>query len=220
MGTRDRVNLCILFSPVVFTLVASGLRKYPFSGRLVLFLAPLVLILIAEGLGEAVSKLASAGARIYASVLVVGVLFDPLGSAVLGVFRPQENENIRSVLNHISDHRQPGDTLYVYYGAEGSFRYYADRYGLYSNMSIQQGCGYSENWSKYTEDLETLRDKGRVWVLLSHVEKSEEIDEEALFRYMLNSIGGEIASFSASGAVAYLYETGKLGNRLPAEDAQ
>jgi hypothetical protein len=220
MGIRDREKLFMLFSPVVFTLLASGLGKYPFSGRLVLFLAPFVLILIAEGLGETVSKLAGAGARIYAFVLVVGVLFDPLGSAVLGVFRQQEIENIRPVLNHISEHRQPGDTLYVYHGAKHSFRYYAGKYGLYSNMNIQQGSGYSENWSKYTEDLERLRDRGRVWVLLSHVKKSEEVDEETLFRYMLSSIGGEISSFSTQGAVAYLYETGKPGSRLHAEDAR
>ena len=49
LGFRWRGGLYLLVAPVLFTLLASGLHQYPFHGRLLLFLVPLVHLLVAEG---------------------------------------------------------------------------------------------------------------------------------------------------------------------------
>jgi len=49
LGRRWPGGLYLLASPILFALVASALRKYPFHGRLLLFLVPTVHLLVAEG---------------------------------------------------------------------------------------------------------------------------------------------------------------------------
>ena len=48
---REKAHFGMLILPILFTLLASCLRLYPFHGRLVLFLVPALLLLIAEGAG-------------------------------------------------------------------------------------------------------------------------------------------------------------------------
>jgi hypothetical protein len=49
MGLRWRGGVYLLVAPIVFTLIASAIRQYPFHGRLLLFLIPSVHLLVAEG---------------------------------------------------------------------------------------------------------------------------------------------------------------------------
>jgi hypothetical protein len=51
LGRRDRRVLGVLTLPIAFALAASALRLYPFHGRLVLFLVPSLLLIVAEGAG-------------------------------------------------------------------------------------------------------------------------------------------------------------------------
>ncbi|GET37346.1 glycosyltransferase family 39 protein [Microseira wollei] len=46
---RNKQALLIIVSPILVTFLASALQKYPFRSRLVLFLTPFVILLIAEG---------------------------------------------------------------------------------------------------------------------------------------------------------------------------
>ena len=48
---REKALFGMLALPILFVLLASCLRLYPFHGRLVLFLVPSLLLLIAEGAG-------------------------------------------------------------------------------------------------------------------------------------------------------------------------
>jgi hypothetical protein len=60
LGRNWPGGLYLLVSPVLFALVASGLRQYPFHGRLLLFLVPTVHLLVAEG----AASVANGGARV------------------------------------------------------------------------------------------------------------------------------------------------------------
>jgi 4-amino-4-deoxy-L-arabinose transferase-like glycosyltransferase len=53
---KKKTRLLILISPVLFTLLASGVHKYPFGRRLLLFLIPLLLIVIAAGIEYLINK--------------------------------------------------------------------------------------------------------------------------------------------------------------------
>jgi len=52
LWARDRRALGIVAAPGLFTALAACLHLYPFHGRLVLFLVPSLLLLIAEGAGR------------------------------------------------------------------------------------------------------------------------------------------------------------------------
>jgi hypothetical protein len=49
LGVRWPGGAYLLVSPLVFALMASALRQYPFHGRLLLFLVPIVHLLVAQG---------------------------------------------------------------------------------------------------------------------------------------------------------------------------
>jgi hypothetical protein len=73
LGFRWRGGLYVLVAPVLFTLLASGLRQYPFHGRLLLFLVPMVHLLVAEG----VAALSRSGGVILTVVLGLFLLSGP-----------------------------------------------------------------------------------------------------------------------------------------------
>jgi hypothetical protein len=49
LGVWRPGGLYLLVSPIVLALVASGMRQYPFHGRLLLFLVPMIHLLVAQG---------------------------------------------------------------------------------------------------------------------------------------------------------------------------
>lgn len=75
---RDRARFAMLALPVVFALLASCLRLYPFHGRLVLFLVPALLLLIAEGAGW--FRETYGGGPTWAFLLATLLLFPSLGA--------------------------------------------------------------------------------------------------------------------------------------------
>jgi hypothetical protein len=78
MGRRWPGGLWLLIAPVVFTLGASAVHKYPFHGRLILFLIPTVHLLVAEGVAAIGRRTGLIGTVCLAAFL----LATPLGDAV------------------------------------------------------------------------------------------------------------------------------------------
>ena len=71
---RDRILLGMLMAPVGFALLAAELRLYPFHGRLILFLAPAFLLIIAEGAGRVGERFERRGVW---AVVLGSILFFP-----------------------------------------------------------------------------------------------------------------------------------------------
>ena len=75
MGMRWRGGFYMLIAPILFTVVASALRQYPFHGRLLLFLIPSVQLLVGEG----AAALTGRGGAIATFVFGVFLLAQPAG---------------------------------------------------------------------------------------------------------------------------------------------
>jgi hypothetical protein len=75
MGSRWRGGVYVLVAPILFTLIASALRQYPFHGRLLLFLIPSVHLLVGEGS----AALTARGRPIAAFALGAFLLAQPAG---------------------------------------------------------------------------------------------------------------------------------------------
>ncbi len=98
-ASRDRRGLGLLSAPLVFAMLAGYLRLYPFHGRLVLFLVPSLLILIAEGAETVVSTV---GGNAVKAVLIGFLVVIPAVSAGFYVVEPN-----RPRIFHAQGDRRP-----------------------------------------------------------------------------------------------------------------
>jgi uncharacterized membrane protein len=129
--------LFLLTLPVLLALSISFFEQYAFSGRLLLFLMPALYLLLAEGIVRLQLKISSPRASLYtlaSTAILVGLLaFYPTTQAVWHFWNPRVVEEIKPVLEHIQNHRQSQDRVYIYYWTEPAFRYYAKDYGFEFN---------------------------------------------------------------------------------------
>ncbi len=202
----QRQKLFILLSPLLVTLLAAILHKYPFSGRLLLFAVPALVLVIAEGVAYVRVKTRTTAPAIGACL--IGVLFFyPLLFSSYHLIRPSFREEIKPVLSYIQAHARPGDSLYIHPDALPAFRYYAPRLQL-ANVRIVQGSFYGsqqESWRVYENDIDKLGGQGRVWLLFAPREPAAVTDKN-LFLYFTSQKGSRLDSFEGLGAAAYLYD--------------
>lgn len=204
MFSEKRDEFLLLISPILFALLASGLHKYPFSGRLLLFMVPNLVVLIAEG-AEQIRDNTSYKSSII-GLTIIGLLFGhPLSSAVAHVIKPRTLEEIKPVIGYVREYYEEGDILYLYYGSRPAFEYYSEKYGFMKSTYII-GVSSRDDWSNYADDLNKLRGNRRVWILFSHVYEGGGVDEEKLFLYYLEKKGTRRDTFKGTGAAVYLYD--------------
>ena len=202
--TKKREVLFILLLPILLALVASGLHRYPFRGRLMLFVVPAILWLVSEGAGALIDSVKDK--RTVISLAVIGLLFFyPLLQASVYLVKPRTQEEIKPVMGYLRDHWQKEDRLYLYYQSLVPFQYYADRYG-FSDSDYTIAAAYKLDWNQYEADLAKLRGRGRLWILVSHVTVRKGMDEEEFLLNYLDTIGTRLDAFKAPGASVYLYD--------------
>jgi uncharacterized membrane protein len=205
----NKTKLVLLLSPLGFAFVASGLHYYPFKGRLLVFIAPAILLCVAAGMFQ-ILKYSGRFAWMMKCVVVLALIVPSLyKSAYYLLVQPILREEIAPVLQHIRRHWQEGDALYVYYGAVPAFRYYQRRFD-FSQVPWIEGVAAREHWQSYLDDLDRLRGRQRVWILLSHTYRGSEVDEKKLILHHLDQIGERLSSNRAHGAEAYLYDLGTI----------
>lgn len=198
----------VLILTIMTTLVASGLQKYPFRGRLVLFLVPIIFLLIAEGIERIRSELANCNryvASFTAAALALLLLAHPIVSAINGLQKPNMREHIRPVLEYVSQNKRSTDIIYVYYGAKFAFKYYAVFYG-FTDSDYRVGVRARKEPGRYLKDIDTLKGSARVWFIFAHNYNWSKIDEKMHYLNYLNRIGKKVDEFIAPGAAVYLYD--------------
>ncbi len=196
--SRDKQKFSFLIVPICFAFLASVLHKFPLAQRLLLFLIPSAILFLGEGIVQIKKKSSSFTVCVLASLL----LAYPLLSANYHLIRPRTDQEIRPVIQYIKEHEQKGDVLYVYYGAQGPFKYYSKRFD-FSDKSYIKGVSSRNDWNNYVKDIEPFRGKKRVWLLFSHVFGYE----ESFFLQYLDRIGGKrLDTIQYPKASAYLYD--------------
>ena len=209
---RKRGFGLLLALTLLAALGVSGLGKYPFIGRLILFTAPLFLTLIAAGV-ETVSGWFTRPRWLGTVVglgLAVTLLYSPMVSAAQNFVSPKYPEHIRPTMAYLRENRKPGDVIYVYYWAVPAFRYYAPFYG-FTESNIIAGNDYESNPPGLLSKVDRLKGQKRVWFVFSHVyEKGSYNEKDALLAH-LNEIGVKKRTFIVPGTSVglYLYDFGK-----------
>jgi hypothetical protein len=198
-------RLCgLLLAPVAVTLLAAMVGRYPFGGRLLLFLLPLLALVTAQGL----VWLASNTGRFRREVTIflsTIVLLQPLLADAHELTHPRRPEDVKPAIRYILEHQHAGDTWFIYHWARYQFWYYSDLYDLHpADVRIGRDCG--TDIVCYTTDLDQLRGKNRVWILFSHIWIGDGVEEEEVSVQHLDQIGKRLDKFSRPGVRAYLYD--------------
>jgi hypothetical protein len=199
---RGPDRFLVIAAPVAVTMAAALVHAYPFWGRVVLFLLPAVLILIAAGAWAPVVR-GPRALRTAGAVLVALLVLAPLEHAITTPAPP--HEELRPVMEYMRARMAPGDALYVYYGAGQAFRYYAARLGL-SGAPVTIGRCARNQWDRYVAEVDALRDRGRTWVLFSHYGMASAEGEDALILQRFDALGPRLDEVRAFGAFAVLYD--------------
>ncbi len=222
--SENREKFFILISPVFLTLLAAALHKFPFKGRLILFLVPLFLLFIAEGVKEIRDKTRNNSAIIGA--VLIGILFIyPLSWAAYHVKKPISRADIKPVFSHIKDNWQEGDIIYVYFYTQYAFEYYSEYHpGPYSFDENEYVIGIAprgwyNRWKKqlvsrhYDPEKKIVQSNSDIFKeYIKDINKlrgypRDGIQEEKFFKYHIENIGKLIDSYGRSGlAIVYLYE--------------
>ena len=163
--SRMRSEAGVVLIPIIVALVAASTGLYPLVERLSLFLAPSLAILTAAGtaaLGPEEMRLPKQLATLRASVPVV-----PVTLSLLTTPPPVHLQEMRPLLEEISEEWMTGDLLYSYFAANQSIAYYGPRFGL---LDWHPGvCTAPDDTLGQLTQLDGLAGHERVWVVFTHV---------------------------------------------------
>ncbi|MBN1574048.1 MAG: glycosyltransferase family 39 protein [Deltaproteobacteria bacterium] len=204
---RNKKLILFMIMPFFFTLAASALKLYPFYERLLLFLIPIPILLISEGIVETLKRCAkSRVATAIMALLLVTLLICSFVKKGNYLFIPIQREEIRPVLNYMKAHWEPGDVIYTYHGAIHQFLYYAPRYG-FDDEPVYSDSLIRKNPYIYSFELNRIRGEKRVWVIFSHIYREETIEEmKRSYLDRLDKAGRRVDSFNSVASSVFLYD--------------
>jgi hypothetical protein len=208
-----RAQLLVLILPVVFALLASGIHKYPFGKRLVLFLVPTAILVMASGFELLLTNRVSL--RLLGVALSLLLVLKPMASASSHARWGPTNPDIRHIISYVKDHRQSGDFTYFYHGQRDAFRYYAPRLGFEEQEyaigndppeKVPKRLATTVTFDTDKSDLDQLRGKSRVWIVFSGARIYQGVNEEQFMCEYLDTFALRIEQYKRSGIAAYLYD--------------
>jgi hypothetical protein len=199
---KNRTELLILIAPILLTALASGFHKYPFGRRLLLFLIPAALIVIAAGI-EYIGKKRPPYSLVAGWAIAALLLIQPVGGATSNMLHPRDD--LKPVMAYVRDHLQPGDVIYIYHHLRQPFQYYAKRYHLNEadyalGIDARDESKKRADWQAYEKDLDQLRGRNRVWLMFSHVRRIQNVREDEFMLQYLSRIGAKLEEFTSASA--------------------
>jgi Dolichyl-phosphate-mannose-protein mannosyltransferase len=175
-----RDHAAIVVAPLLAALAAAAAQRYPFAGRLALFVAP-SLVLAAAAAAPALGALVPRHRAIVSSVAAVLIAL-PAAHALRRSHPVYDPEPLASSLSHLASARRAGDRVYVYYGSAQAFLFYASRFGFAKDDYVIGGCHRSHPID-YFRELDRFRGSPRLWVVIAHANpKLEEV--QAILGYL------------------------------------
>lgn len=220
--------------PAILVQIATELELYPLYARTILFLVPIVLLLVAHGIGVVAGLLPAPAAVLVGVALTAVVCTHSVVQTAGYVAEPREKEEIEPLLRELAERWRPGDRLYLHYGAAYAVRYYAEcdcldgasdapplslvapgaggprlfAPGLVSRPPELVAGSYDmwPPWRRILTEVDELRGSERVWLLHSHFfDREERFLEETLPR-RFEQIGERRAALVRTRARLLLFD--------------
>ncbi|MFZ2269545.1 MAG: hypothetical protein WAV95_18370 [Azonexus sp.] len=181
----------LLLGPLLLVILASSIHLFPFGTRVSLFLLPLLLLTVVAGIDLAGQWLLRHPAGNFLPLLLLPFAITAFVRQPL----PHAPEHLRPVMQHIAASWQPGDSLWVYYGAGQAFEYYRKMIPLAGDIHIGQ-CDRAEPRA-YLLQVDSMRQQPRAWILMAHGSGAFGYDERRLIIDYLDRIGHRLDEFHA-----------------------
>jgi hypothetical protein len=204
----DRFVWILVIGPVVAALVASALRKYPFSHRLVLFLYPNLILLLCAGLGWI--RVSIPKGRFVSGLLVAVVLGPLMAKSAYGLVVQPATQDLKPLLRVAAEQYRDGDLLWIDGTAGGAFEYYRNWLGWFSRWPAASICAEDchRRWtdaSVFDDAVSGARRYSRVWLVISHIE-SRVVEDERRMLERFDGIATRRQRIERRGASLTLYE--------------
>jgi hypothetical protein len=197
--------LFILLVPVAIHLGISAFHKYPFNTRLILYLYPFIITLIATGFISFYDEMKKAASRKWMPYLFIALALIIIPLETVKIF-PIQREEIKDSISFINKNISPGQDVYLYYGSYQAFEFYKETGVVTFDNKTSRGKASKNDWSKYIEEIK--RQNGQVWLLFSHVYPFNKPEtEETYIVKNLESDWKLLKQFHAKGSAAYLFES-------------
>ena len=175
--------------PIALNVIVSGFQKYPFHGRLILYLVPLVLIVLGKGIDHLIHFIRN---QAFARAAFAGLLILFFSSVITTTnsylfTHSYVREDLKSVFSFMEMNHQDDDFVYLYHFVGPEYLYYAPEYHL-EDLPYFMGKNHSARAKRYQDEISALPRGQRVWfvfsfVIQTRVRKGEKEDER---EYMLN----------------------------------
>lgn len=208
MFRKNRKTTSLWLIPILAVLLASGLSKYPFWTRFLLFSLPMFVLFLAAGMETMHSMITRDFQKtgfLLSAVIIMLIFWQPVTFSMQKLKSPENKNDIKSVLAYLRTNRQAHDTIYIHYASEYPFRYYARFYGMQSKKAVI-GKTARESASPLLKDVNKLAGRSRVWFLFANRYQTERFDQKKTMLEYLDRLGLQIKFFSATGAELYLYD--------------
>ncbi len=151
--------------------VGNGLGLYPFGGRYALAALPLFFMVLAAVIWQLWHWQPLAGGVLAGVIVMLFAAFWPNPRLIPNPWLTLPREELRPVVAYVNEHAQPGDFIYVYYGAVPAYQIY------------QREPVYSTEFGPWFRDWETdekidaiqqsVAGRQRFWLALSHYSLDE-----------------------------------------------
>lgn len=228
---RDYEVFILLLSPIVLVMTAAVLQVYPFYGRFILFLTPVVAIFVGEGIARIACK-ARNFSTVIMLVLVAALFFCPPTKVDARLPGSQKREDMRKIMSYLKNHYRDGEEVYLNNSAQYAYIYYYIYHGFDSKSVFVSKIADSfrkkpefvphedieyRQWNfdgKRCYFLEAPIDKrpgiltagengteSRVWLIFAHARQPH---KKEILNYF-NANGERLDEYRADGASLYLY---------------
>jgi len=161
---RRPPGVALLLVPLVVAILASAARILPLSGRLMIYVAPTIVVACLAGLEEIRARVPT---RLHAGVLRGGLVLAAAPALFLPLMIPvlNQQDDTRPVLREVRGRWREGDVVLVYGGAVQAMRFYGPPLGF--ERWIEGGI-YGPDPRAYLRDVDALRGHPRAWFFQSH----------------------------------------------------
>lgn len=175
--------------PIGLNVIVSGFQKYPFHGRLILYLLPLLFVVLGKGIDVLMGLIRNRVAANVVFAVLIALLLKPAIATTNSylVTHSYLQIDIKPVLAFVENNKQDDDFVYLYHNAKTGYIYYAPFYGI-ENLPYISGQNNIGDAKKYRVELDSLPRGKRIWFIFSYVaeakvRKGEKRNERA---YILN----------------------------------
>jgi len=189
---RGPALVALLLVPVVTAVVAATFYQYPFGHRVAHWAIPIFAILLAI-VAAFIAHWSGRQARWLSVLPGLATLSTPLWALATNP-PPYARDDVRTHMARLSAEGQPGDLLYVYWGAWHAWQRYGTRLATTLGRVHEGGCPVDYPRG-YLREFDRFRGQRRLWVLFVRVRSAE---EHGVLTGYLDSIGTRNASLEVA----------------------